>query len=56
MWHMGLGINKGIGERDEGQYDAISKLIVFWCLYSNKFRCNQEVWPLDHQFFTTGRN
>lgn len=52
VWHMGLGINKGIGERDEGQYDAISETdsLLGACILINS-DVIRKCGLLDHQFF-----
>jgi GT2 family glycosyltransferase len=52
LWHMGLGINVGIGEKDEGQYDAISEKdsLLGACLLI-KTSVIRKCGFLDHQFF-----
>lgn len=52
LWHMGLGINNGIGERDEGQYDIISESdsLLGACLLI-KSPVIRNCGLLDHQFF-----
>jgi GT2 family glycosyltransferase len=49
---MGLGINKGIGEWDEGQYDAISETdsLLGACILI-KMPVIKKCGLLDHQFF-----